>query len=83
MFCGFLLFFLIKYMFIWGVIIVSGFLFVIVYLNIFEVLFLVVLGIILGVVYIRFCNFLFFILLYSLWNSGILLSLFILGSGNF
>jgi uncharacterized protein len=38
------------------------------------------LGIILGVVYTRSRNLLSSILLHSLWNSGTLLSLFVLGS---
>ncbi|MDE5076848.1 MAG: CPBP family glutamic-type intramembrane protease [Trichodesmium sp. St2_bin6] len=82
MFRGFLLPSLTKYMPIWGAIIVSGFLFAIAHLNISEVLPLAVLGIILGAVYTRSRNLLSSILLHSLWNSGTLLSLFILGSGN-
>jgi membrane protease YdiL (CAAX protease family) len=41
---------------------------------------LATLGIILGVVYTRSRNLLSSILLHSLWNSGTLISLFILGS---
>ena len=82
MFRGFLLPSLTKYMPIWGAIIASGFLFAIAHLNISEVLPLAVLGIILGVVYTRSRNLLSSMLLHSLWNSGTLLSLYILGSGN-
>ncbi|MEM1171725.1 MAG: CPBP family glutamic-type intramembrane protease [Cyanobacteria bacterium P01_H01_bin.35] len=82
MFRGFLLPSLTKYMPIWGAIVASGFLFAIAHLNISEVLPLAVLGIILGVVYTRSRNLLSSMLLHSLWNSGTLLSLYILGSGN-
>ncbi|MCL2931599.1 MAG: CPBP family glutamic-type intramembrane protease [Trichodesmium sp. MAG_R03] len=82
MFRGFLLPSLTKYMPIWGAIIASGFLFAIAHLNISEVLPLAVLGIILGVVYTRSRNLLSSMLLHSLWNSGTLLSLYVLGSGN-
>ncbi len=82
MFRGFLLPSLTKYMPIWGAIVASGFLFALAHLNISEVLPLAVLGIILGVVYTRSRNLLSSMLLHSLWNSGTLLSLYILGSGN-
>ncbi|NET42359.1 CPBP family intramembrane glutamic endopeptidase [Okeania sp. SIO2B3] len=81
MFRGFLLPSLTKYMPVWGAIVASGFLFAIAHLNISEVLPLAVLGIILGVVYTRSRNLLSSMLLHSLWNSGTLLSLYILGSG--
>ncbi|MGB3511631.1 MAG: type II CAAX endopeptidase family protein [Microcoleaceae cyanobacterium] len=81
MFRGFLLPSLTKYMPIWGAILASGFLFAAAHLNISEVLPLAVLGIILGVVYTRSRNLLSSMLLHSLWNSGTLLSLYILGSG--
>ncbi|NEP08220.1 MAG: CPBP family intramembrane metalloprotease, partial [Okeania sp. SIO4D6] len=70
-----------KYMPVWGAIVASGFLFAIAHLNISEVLPLAVLGIILGVVYTRSRNLLSSMLLHSLWNTGTLLSLYILGSG--
>ncbi|NEQ35133.1 MAG: CPBP family intramembrane metalloprotease [Okeania sp. SIO3I5] len=82
MFRGFLLPSLTKYMPVWVAIIASGFLFALAHLNISEVLPLAVLGIILGVVYTRSRNLLSSILLHSLWNSGTLLSLYLLGSGN-
>ncbi|MDJ0557118.1 MAG: CPBP family glutamic-type intramembrane protease [Microcoleaceae cyanobacterium MO_207.B10] len=81
MFRGFLLPSLTKYMPIWGAIVASGFLFALAHLNISEVLPLAVLGIILGVVYTRSRNLLSSMFLHSLWNSGTLLSLYILGSG--
>ncbi|MDY7002767.1 MAG: CPBP family glutamic-type intramembrane protease [Cyanobacteriota bacterium] len=81
MFRGFLLPSLTKYMPVWGAIVASGFLFAIAHLNISEVLPLAVLGMILGVVYTRSRNLLSSMLLHSLWNSGTLLSLYILGSG--
>ncbi|NEP80415.1 MAG: CPBP family intramembrane metalloprotease [Okeania sp. SIO3B3] len=81
MFRGFLLPSLTKYMSVWGAIVASGFLFAIAHLNISEVLPLAVLGMILGVVYTRSRNLLSSMLLHSLWNSGTLLSLYILGSG--
>ncbi|MEB3343273.1 type II CAAX prenyl endopeptidase Rce1 family protein [Okeania sp.] len=82
MFRGFLLPSLTKYMSTWKAIIASGFLFAVAHLNISEVLPLAVLGIILGVVYSRSRNLLSSMFLHSLWNSGTLLSLYILGSGN-
>ncbi|MCX7595402.1 MAG: CPBP family intramembrane metalloprotease, partial [Fischerella sp.] len=45
-----------------------------------EVLPLFALGVVLGVVYTRSRNLLAPMLLHSLWNSGTLLSLFIIGS---
>ncbi len=81
MFRGFLLPSLTKYMPVWVAIVASGFLFAIAHLNISEVLPLAVLGMILGVVYTRSRNLLSSMLLHSLWNSGTLLSLYILGSG--
>ncbi|MGK7923332.1 MAG: lysostaphin resistance A-like protein [Trichodesmium sp.] len=82
MFRGFLLPSLTKYMPVWLAIIASGFLFALAHLNISEVLPLAILGIILGVVYTRSRNLLSSMFLHSLWNSGTLLSLYILGSGN-
>ncbi|HBL13196.1 MAG TPA: CPBP family intramembrane metalloprotease domain-containing protein, partial [Cyanobacteria bacterium UBA11162] len=51
------------------------------HLSLSEVLPLTTLGIVLGVVYTRSRNLLAPMLVHSLWNSGTLLSLFILGSG--
>ncbi|MGD1809792.1 CPBP family glutamic-type intramembrane protease [Dapis sp. BLCC M126] len=82
MFRGFLLPSLTKYMPLWGAIVASAFLFALAHLNISEVLPLAILGIILGVVYTRSRNLLSSMLLHSLWNSGTLLSLYVLGSGN-
>ncbi|MEA5468210.1 type II CAAX endopeptidase family protein [Spirulina sp. 06S082] len=80
MFRGFLLPSLTRYVPVWGAIGISGLIFAIAHLSLAEVLPLTVLGIILGFVYARSRNLLASILLHSLWNSGTLLSLFILGS---
>jgi len=80
-FRGFLLPSLTRYLPVWGAIIASGFLFALAHLSFSEVLPLATLGIVLGIVYTRSRNLLSSMLLHSLWNSGTLLSLFILGSG--
>ncbi len=81
MFRGFLLPSLTRYLSVSASIGISGFLFAIAHLSLSEVLPLATLGIILGIVYTRSRNLLAPMLLHSLWNSGTLLSLFILGSG--
>ncbi len=81
MFRGFLLPSLTRYLPVWGAIIVSGLIFAIAHLSLSEVLPLATLGVILGIVYTRSRNLLAPMLLHSLWNSGTLLSLFVLGSG--
>lgn len=80
LFRGFLLPSLTRYLSVWGAILVSSLLFAIAHLSLSEVLPLFALGIVLGMVYTRSRNLLASILLHSLWNSGTLLSLFILGS---
>ncbi|BAY86964.1 abortive infection protein [Calothrix parasitica NIES-267] len=80
LFRGFLLPSLTRYLPLWGSIVISSFLFAAVHLSLSEVLPLTVLGIVLGFVYSRSRNLLAPILLHSLWNSGTLLSLYILGS---
>jgi uncharacterized protein len=80
LFRGFLLPSLTRYLPVWGAIIASGLLFAIAHLSLSEILPLTALGIVLGVVYTRSRNLLAPMLLHSLWNSGTLLSLFILGS---
>lgn len=80
MFRGFLLPSLTRYLPVWGAIVVSSLVFALAHLSLSEVLPLATLGIILGVVYARSRNLLASILLHSLWNSGTLLSLFVLGS---
>ena len=80
MFRGFLLPSLTRYVPVWAAIGLSSLLFAIAHLNLSEVLPLAMLGIILGVVYTRSRNLLASMLLHSLWNSGTLISLFILGS---
>ncbi|MBW4665842.1 MAG: CPBP family intramembrane metalloprotease [Chroococcus sp. CMT-3BRIN-NPC107] len=82
LFRGFLLPSLTRYFSVWQAILLSAFLFAIAHLSLSEVLPLMVLGIVLGVVYTRSRNLLAPILLHSLWNSGTLVSLFILGSGS-
>jgi len=81
LFRGFLLPSLTRYFPVWGAIILSSFLFAIAHLSLSEVLPLMTLGMVLGFVYSRSRNLLSSMLLHSLWNSGTLLSLFVLGSG--
>lgn len=81
MFRGFLLPSLTRYVSVGSAIIISGFIFAIAHLSLSEVLPLATLGIVLGVVYTRSRNLLAPMLLHSLWNSGTLISLFLLGSG--
>ena len=80
-FRGFLLPSLTRYISPWGAIIVSSLIFAVAHLNISEILPLTTLGIILGVVYTRSGNLLSSILMHSLWNTGTLVSLFLLGTG--
>ena len=81
MFRGFLLPSLTRYFTAWGAIGISSLIFAVAHLNLSEVLPLTVLGIVLGIVYTRSRNLLSSMLLHSLWNSGTLISLFLLGSG--
>ena len=81
MFRGFLLPSLTRYLPVWGAIVISGLIFAIAHLSLSEVLPLATLGVILGIVYTRSRNLLAPMLLHSLWNSGTLLSLFVLGGG--
>jgi uncharacterized protein len=81
MFRGFLLPSLTRYLPLNGAIVLSSFVFAIAHLSLSEVLPLMVLGMILGLVYTRSQNLLSPMLLHSLWNSGTLVTLFILGSG--
>jgi len=82
LFRGFLLPSLTRYIPVWGAILASSLLFAVAHLSLSEVLPLTALGIVLGIVYTRSRNLLASMLLHSLWNSGTLLSLFILGGGN-
>ncbi len=79
LFRGFLLPSLTRYLPVWAAIITSSLLFAAAHLSLSEILPLTVLGIVLGTVYTRSRNLLSSILLHSLWNSGTLLSLFIIG----
>lgn len=81
MFRGFLIPSLTRYVPTWGAIGISSVIFALAHLNLSEVLPLMTLGVILGMVYSRSQNLLASMLLHGLWNSGTLLSLFILGSG--
>ncbi|MGD1873731.1 MAG: type II CAAX prenyl endopeptidase Rce1 family protein [Mastigocoleus sp.] len=80
LFRGFLLPSLTRYIPTWGSILLSSFIFAAVHLSLSEILPLTALGMILGFVYVRSRNLLAPMLLHSLWNSGTLMSLFILGS---
>lgn len=80
LFRGFLLPSLTRYFPIWGAIALSSLIFAVAHLSLSEVLPLTVLGMVLGFVYTRSGNLLSSMLLHSLWNSGTLLSLFILGN---
>lgn len=82
LFRGFLLPSLTRYLPVWGAIVVSSLLFATAHLSLSEILPLTVLGMVLGIVYTRSRNLLAPMLLHSLWNSGTLLSLFVLGSGS-
>lgn len=79
-FRGFLLPSLSRYFPVSVAIVLSSLLFAIAHLNLSEILPLFVLGSVLGIVYSRSHNLLASMLLHGLWNSGTLLSLFILGS---
>ncbi|MGA7937996.1 MAG: type II CAAX endopeptidase family protein [Kovacikia sp.] len=80
LFRGFLLPSLTRYLPIWGAITLSALIFAIAHLSLSEVLPLTILGIVLGFVYARSRNLLASMLLHSLWNSGTLVSLILLGS---
>lgn len=82
MFRGFLLPSLTRYVPVWAAIGISSLVFALAHLNLSEVIPLATLGIVLGIVYTRSRNLLSSMLLHSLWNSGTLFSLFILGSGS-
>lgn len=81
LFRGFLLPSVTRYFPMWGAIALSSLIFAVAHLSLSEVLPLTVLGMVLGFVYVRSRNLLSSMLLHSLWNSGTLLSLFVLGSG--
>jgi membrane protease YdiL (CAAX protease family) len=80
LFRGFLLPSLTRYLPVWGAILASSLLFAIAHLSLSEIFPLTALGIVLGVVYTRSRNLLTSMLVHALWNSGTLMSLFILGS---
>ncbi|WP_017316111.1 CPBP family intramembrane glutamic endopeptidase [Mastigocladopsis repens] len=82
LFRGFLLPSLTRYLPVWGSILASSFLFAAAHLSLSEIIPLFTLGIVLGIVYTRSRNLLAPMLLHSLWNSGTLLSLFVLGSNS-
>jgi uncharacterized protein len=80
LFRGFILPSLTRYLPVWASILASALLFAVAHLSLSEILPLFALGTVLGVVYTRSRNLLAPMLLHSLWNSGTLLSLFVLGS---
>ena len=80
-FRGFLLPSLTRYLPVSGAIAASALLFAVAHLSVSEILPLATLGAVLGFVYTRSRNLLAPMLLHSLWNSGTLLSLFLLGGG--
>ena len=80
MFRGFLLSSLTRYLSPWGAILLSSLLFAVAHLQLSELLPLATLGMVLGFVYVRSGNLLAPMLLHCLWNSGTLVSLFVLGS---
>jgi membrane protease YdiL (CAAX protease family) len=82
LFRGFLLPSLTRYLPVWGAIFLSSLIFAAAHLSLSEILPLTALGMVLGVVYTRSRNLLAPMLLHGLWNSGTLLSLFLLGSSN-
>jgi membrane protease YdiL (CAAX protease family) len=82
LFRGFLLPSLTSHLPVSWAIVVSSFIFAIAHLSLSEMLPLTALGIVLGVVYTRSRNLLAPMLLHGLWNSGTLVSLFILGGSN-
>lgn len=82
LFRGFLLPSLTRYVPVSASIVVSSLIFAAAHLSLSEILPLTALGMVLGIVYTRSRNLLAPMLLHSLWNSGTLLSLFILGSSN-
>jgi uncharacterized protein len=82
LFRGFLLPSLTRYFSVWQAILISAFVFAVAHLSLSEVLPLMVLGVVLGFVYTRSRNLFAPMLLHSLWNSGTLISLFILGSSS-
>ncbi len=82
LFRGFLLPSLTPHLPVSWAIVVSSFIFAIAHLSLSETLPLTALGIVLGVVYTRSRNLLAPMLLHGLWNSGTLVSLFILGGSN-
>jgi membrane protease YdiL (CAAX protease family) len=80
MFRGFLLPSLSRYISVWGAILISALIFAVAHLSVSEIAPLMTLGIVLGFVYSRSRNLLAPMLVHSLWNSGTLFSLFVLGS---
>ncbi len=82
LFRGFLLPSLTRYLPVSGAIITSSLLFAVAHLSLSEILPLTTLGVVLGVVYTRSRNLLAPMLVHSLWNSGTLFSLYVLGSGS-
>ncbi|MDX2215179.1 MAG: CPBP family glutamic-type intramembrane protease [Oculatellaceae cyanobacterium bins.114] len=81
LFRGFLLPSLTRYVPVSGAIAISSVIFAIAHLSLSEVIPLALLGAVLGIVYTRSRSLLSPMLLHSLWNSGTMIGLLILGSG--
>ncbi|MCF2970560.1 CPBP family intramembrane metalloprotease [Synechococcus sp. Nb3U1] len=79
LFRGFWLPALSRYLPMWGAVLVSAFTFALAHLNLSDLLPLTMLGIVLGVIYSHSRNLLAPILLHSLWNTGSLITLLVLG----
>lgn len=80
-FRGFLLASLTRYLPVWGAIALSGLIFALAHLSLSELLPLWILGMVLGYTYTRTQNLWSPMVLHSLWNTGTLVGLTILGNG--
>ncbi|MFQ3584489.1 MAG: type II CAAX endopeptidase family protein [Cyanobacteriota bacterium] len=79
LFRGFWLAALSRYLPMWGAVLVSALTFALAHLNLSDLLPLTMLGIVLGVIYSHSRNLLAPMLLHSLWNTGSLVTLLVLG----
>ncbi|MEN9226808.1 MAG: type II CAAX endopeptidase family protein [Thermostichus sp. HHBFW_bins_43] len=79
LFRGFWLPALSRYVPMWAAVVLSAFTFALAHLNLSDLLPLTMLGIVLGVIYSHCRNLLAPILLHSLWNTGSLITLLVLG----
>ncbi len=81
LFRGFWLPALSRYLPMWAAVLLSAFTFALAHLNLSDLLPLTMLGVVLGVIYSHSRNLLAPILLHSLWNTGSLITLLVLGGG--